>query len=705
MPNKTLRFLFLALVALLLSPRPAGADAASPWVEAGETSVRLVSATRGVGDEATLSLGLHFRLGHDWKIYWRSPGDAGYPPQPVWDGSENLKETEILWPAPKRFSILGIDTLGYKDEVLLPLRITPETPGAPVNLKASVDYLACSDICVPYRVDVALDLPAGPAEPSAYAHLIGRFTAQVPGDGSAVGLELVSAEAAEANLLRITARSTAPFTAPDLYVEGPALLRFDPPVVRAGDDGKTMVLDVPVDGIEDVEGGIEGKTLTFTIVDGKRAAEAKLTVAAPSGAAPPPAAAPMPAPVPEDTTSLAVILALALLGGVILNLMPCVLPVLSIKLLGVVGHGGGEKRLVRVSFVFSALGILTAFAILAGALIALKGAGAAIGWGIQFQQPWFLAAMTVIVVLFACNLWGFFEVRLPTWISDMGEGASHVHGLGGHFLTGMLATLLATPCSAPFLGTAVGFALSRGTFEIMAVFLALGLGLAAPYLLVAAAPGLATRLPKPGRWMVILKQVLGFALAATAVWLVGILVTQMGASGAAIVGACAVAMAVALYLHHRRPKSLGKIGGWSAGVLAAATIAAAVLADGGGTTRDPTKGLWRPFDEAAIPALVAEGKVVFVDVTAEWCITCQVNKAVALGNDEVLARLTGGEVIAMQADWTRPDPVISEYLRKFGRYGIPFNAVYGKGTPGGHALPELLTPDLVLDALDKASRP
>src|SRR3989338_66930 len=210
----------------------------------------------------------------------------------------------------------------------------------------------------------------------------------------------------------------------------------------------------------------------------------------------------------RSVQSLAVILLLAVLGGLILNLMPCVLPVLSIKLLGVVGHGGGDNRTVRLSFIFSAAGILFAFGVLAAALIGLKAAGMSIGWGIQFQQPWFLIAMTLVVTAFACNLWGFFEVRLPAYIADWGEHSSHMHGLGGHFLQGALATLLATPCSAPFLGTAIGFALSRGASEIAAVFAALGLGLALPYLAVAAFPGLATRLPRPGRWMVVLRRLL-----------------------------------------------------------------------------------------------------------------------------------------------------------------------------------------------------
>ena len=224
----------------------------------------------------------------------------------------------------------------------------------------------------------------------------------------------------------------------------------------------------------------------------------------------------------------------------------------------VVGHGGGESRLVRLSFVASAAGILAAFAVLAAALIALKAGGMIVGWGIQFQQPWFLIAMTLMVTAFACNLWGFFEFRLPRWAADWGEHSSHIHGLGGNFLQGALATLLATPCSAPFLGTAVGFALARGPVEIAAVFAALGFGLALPFLTVAAFPGLATRLPKPGPWMVTLRRYLGLALAATGVWLLSVLATGIGIVASVLVGVLAAAAAGVLFLGHQGPKGAGR---------------------------------------------------------------------------------------------------------------------------------------------------
>ena len=700
------RFVFAVAIIFSLGATSALArEAASPWTETDFTSLRLIAATNGTGGGETVSLGLHFKLRNGWKIYWRSAGDAGYPPSLDWKGSENLKQADMRWPLPHRFSILGLETLGYKDEVVYPITAWAETPGAPMQLRVKVDYLTCSDICVPYEAELTLDLPGGGAEPSPFAHLINRFAVQVPGDGAAHGLTIEKAEAlaqAKDTWLRITARATSPFTSPDVFIEGPDVLAFDRPMVRLSEGGRVAVLTSKVWGAEDLTtaGGLVGTPITLTLADGKRAAEKPMTVTAGVGAA---------NTGNSSAYSFAVILALAVLGGLILNLMPCVLPVLSIKLLGVVGHGGRDPRDVRLSFVASAAGIIFSFLVLAATLIGLKAAGLSIGWGIQFQQPWFLIAMTVVVTLFACNLWGLFEFRLPHWVSDVGDHAAHSHGLGGHFLTGAFATLLATPCSAPFLGTAVGFALARDPLDIVAVFAALGLGLALPYLLIAALPGLATRLPKPGRWMVVLRRILGFALAATAVWLISVLAAQTGTRAAWAVGALMIGAVAAVWLGARSTHPW-RVGGLAVAVLAAIAFSVpswlGIPADATlrAIDKDPRfAAILNPFDRDAIPGHVAAGHTVLVDVTADWCITCQINKTFVLASDEILTRLGADNIIVMQADWTLPDDAIADYLASFGRYGIPFNAVYGPALPNGLALPELLTKSTVLDSLDQAA--
>lgn len=676
---------------------PAG-SVASPGQVADETRLRLVAAVNAAGDLAAIPAGLEFRMAPGWKTYWRSPGDAGYPVTVDWAGSTNLAAAELAWPAPHRFSLFGLDTFGYADEVVLPVTLKPERPGDPVQVRAKVSYLVCKEVCIPGEAALALDLPAGPAQPSADLQTIDRFAAQVPDDGSAHGLTLESVAvggSAERPTLEVTARADFPFQEPDVLVEGPRDFYFAAPQVRLSDGGRRAVLSLPVTAEPDAPPLAETR-ITLTLVDaspggGRRGLEATLTPSPPTGSA---------------AGGLIAVLGIALLGGLILNLMPCVLPVLSLKLLGVVGHGGGEARAVRASFLASAAGIVFAFLVLAGGLAAVKAAGIAVGWGIQFQQPLFLAAMLLLLTLFACNLWGWFEIRLPFWLGDVaarGSGAGHGHqGLAGHFATGAFATLLATPCSAPFLGTAVGFALAGSMGDLFAVFAALGVGLALPYLLVAAVPGVATVLPRPGRWMATLRGILGLALAATAVWLLTVLAAQVGMWAAILAGLLLAAIGAALWLR-RRPGRLERP------ALVAAVVAglALILLVGAPpemvTVRAPQDRAWAAFDEAAIAGLVGEGRTVFVDVTADWCITCQVNKKLVLDDPGIAARLGESGIVAMQADWTRPDEAIARYLASFGRYGIPFNAVYGPGAPQGVVLPELLTKDAVLAALDRAA--
>ncbi len=691
----------LAVFALLLSAGTALA-AASNLSRTDHTEVRLISAATAAGDGRTVQLGLHFRMQPGWKVYWRSPGPGGFPPEIDWSGSENLANAQMEWPRPVRFSVLGFDTLGYEKEVVYPITATVTEPGAPLRLRAHIRYLTCSEICVPYETDLALDLPAGPAASSAFTHLIGRFGAQVPRSDAASGLsvERVSVDGpVTAPVLQVTARSRDGFSAPDIFIEGPELFEFGAPRITLSDDATVAVLTVDAGTPAQDPPPLVGQVMTFTLVDGGRAVESVM-VPEPGARFDEPGAG-----------ALAVILGLALIGGLILNLMPCVLPVLSIKLLSVVSHGGGEPRQVRLRFLASAAGILVSFLVLAAAAIAIKAAGVAVGWGIQFQQPAFLVAIMLVLTVFAGNIWGLFEFRLPGAVADAGARGAAREGLTGDFLTGAFATLLATPCSAPFLGTAVGFALARGWFEIVLVFAALGLGLALPYLAVAAAPRLATSLPPPGPWMLRLKQVLAMALVATVIWLLTVLAAQAGLAAAVVVGGLMAVVLLLLWLRHRgKPRIPGAAVASGIGLVAVLAFVTPVLVPGSAPTNradgvTAASAAWRAFDRSAIPMLVAQGKTVFVDVTADWCITCQANKTLVLNRGQVAARIGADGVVAMVADWTRPDPAISDYLASYGRYGIPFNVVYGPGAPAGLPLPELLTEDAVLAAFDKAAGP
>jgi suppressor for copper-sensitivity B len=687
------RAALLACGLLGLLGESAGAEeGASAWARTDQSGVRLVSSAAAVGSAEALRLGLEFELAPGWKTYWRSPGDAGFPVSVDWAGSRNLASAELAWPAPHRFSLFGLDTFGYETAVVLPVTARLEQPGQAASLRAKVDYLICEEICIPYTAELALDLPAGAANPTGFAQLIDRYVAKVPGDGARHGLRLdrvAVGGTAENPALEIVARSElAPFARPDVMIEGPSGLYFAAPVVQMGDGGRVANLTVPV-AIDDDAPALDRAELTLTLVDGERGLEQRLTPQA-GGA---PAAG-------GFSAGLLPILLLALLGGLVLNVMPCVLPVLSLKLLGLIGHDAGDGGRVRIGFLASAAGIVTTFVALAAALIALKQAGGAIGWGIQFQQPWFLIAMTLLLTVFAANLWGWLEVPLPGWIGRLAASPTS-GGVGGQFATGVFATLLATPCSAPFVGTAIGFALARGPGDIVAVFLALGLGFAAPYLLVAALPEIARLLPRPGRWMLVVRRILGLLLAGTAVWLLTILSAQIAPAAGWLVVALVAAIAALLWARHRLPVRFKLASPLAVGLLAVIAFVAPQFGPSRATTTAVAAD-WQPFDQGAIAELVADGRTVLVDVTADWCVTCLVNKRFVLESAEIVDALAAGEVVAMQADWTRPDDAIARYLASHGRYGIPFNAVYGPGAPDGLLLPELLNQDAVIEALREA---
>lgn len=419
-----------------------------------------------------------------------------------------------------------------------------------------------------------------------------------------------------------------------------------------------------------------------------------------AGTAPPSASASSSASAPaRKPVRFGLMLAFALLGGLILNAMPCVLPVLSLKVFGLVRSAGqGRSEVVRGGLA-TAAGIVVSFWALALAALAARAAGSAVGWGVQFQQPGFVAFLLVVVILFCLNLWGLFEILLPQTLARAGAAAPR-EGLGGHFASGLFATLMATPCSAPFLGTAVGFALSQTAPAILAVFTAVGVGMALPYLLLAAFPGSARFLPKPGAWMETLKGVLGFLLAGAAVWLFYVLAGQISAVRIAGIQLGLLVLSLFLWLRHRTGSlAVRRLAGAAVVLAALATIYTATstagpagAAGGPGTARAATPKLipWTPFDRAKAEALAAGGQLVFVDATAEWCLTCKVNERVILETDATAKLFQEHGVLAMKADWTNRDDEISRFLADHDRYGVPFYVLYRPGREP-HVFSEILT--------------
>jgi suppressor for copper-sensitivity B len=685
--------IFFAFLFFLL---PAQAFALTgDWVKDDAVAVRLVSGNTGVGADASVPLGLEVQLANGWHTYWRSPGEAGLPPQLDWSRSQtdanNLQDAKLLYPAPRRYTAYGLETIGYRDHVLFPIDATLRKAGLALNADVSVDILVCSSICVPKHFDLKLTVPNGAANPSAEADILRLARDQLPSiDFESTGILLADVTSDGQSLtFSITARD--PLIHPDIFIENYRNIGFSAPDVKIEASGFAAKLKVKL--LDNLPPGITlaRLPLRLTIVTDDRALEIKTVT--PSALSPPPVFVP-------QQPSFKLALLFALLGGFILNLMPCVLPVLSLKIVSVVSHGGGESGKVRLSFLVTAAGILFSFLVLAGVMVALKSLGLALGWGVQFQQPVFLMILVFLLTFFAANLWDLFDIALPQVLADKMNNPYHPK-LAGDFATGAFATMLATPCSAPFLGTAVGFALATGAFETVAIFTVLGLGMALPYLVVTLFPSVATCLPKPGAWMIRLRQCLGFALAATALWLIWVMGAQITLAYAAGFGALMIVLMFALFLK----KHVIKNHWMTAGVV---LVCVAALAVGLRGTFEPKTSAqadrqWLAYSPMALTADVAEGKTVFLDVAAEWCLTCKANMKFTLANKDVVQRLFHTDVIAMQADWTNPNPVVSELLHKYGRYGIPFTIVFGPAAPQGIVLPELLTPTIVLKALDEAT--
>ncbi|MCR9126734.1 MAG: protein-disulfide reductase DsbD family protein [Rhodobacteraceae bacterium] len=680
----------LALVLALVCAQLSGQvwAAMSQSVENPALTARLIAAENGVAPGAgTLSLGLELRMQDDWKAYWRTPGEVGYPPQIDWSGSRNLAEAQILWPAPERFTAFGIENFGYRDHVVLPIRAVLETPGAPASLNAAVSLLTCADICVPHDFTLTLDLPAGAGIDAPAAALITAFAERVPLPAAQGDIAVVSAHI-DADALVIAATSARPFQSPDVFPEMGEAFAFGPPDIRMNSARTALWARLPVLSAADAV-----PALQVTLTDSARAVTAAPAWADTPAQPPFSVAARLP-----DAAQIVSIVLIAFLGGLILNVMPCVLPVLSIKLASVMGQRDKPARVVRGGFVMSALGVLAFMWVLAAAVLALQALGFSVGWGLQFQSPVFLSLMILVLVVFSANLFGWFEIALPSGLQTRLANSGARDGYLGDFATGAFAAVLATPCSAPFLGTAIAFALTGRAIDVVVVFTALGLGLALPYLVFAARPSMVRVLPKPGRWMLAVKLVLGGLLVLTALWLLWVLT---GVSGVAVSGAV-LALALGFALLAARPLARPRAQAAALTVLALAplALAAAMVPP---PAAQAAAAHWVAFDRGEIARRVSQGQTVFVDVTADWCLSCKANKALVLDRDPVASLLRAPGTVAMRADWTRPDPAITRFLESHGRYGIPFNIVFGPAAPEGVALSELLTASAVQSAIGAAS--
>jgi thiol:disulfide interchange protein DsbD len=754
-----------ALVALLLlagaargAPTTSGDGSGGP---AGAVTARLVADVTEVAPGEPFQLGLDIRMAEGWHTYWENGGDAGLPTSVEWELPEGFRTSPIRWPVPHRYEDEGdVVTFGYTDRVLLLVDVTP--PGRlgdePIRIAGAVDWLQCKDICIPGHADVDLVLrPAGAPVP-APEPVLERFRearAQLP--VSAASREELGVQAFQ------SLDAIPPGTEAEVAVvfrglgdADPASCGFFPRPsddlwMRDGtfrSDGRNLALVIPVevDGavapgavvtlpgvvrIPRPDGG-DPRLLSFAIPvsvaeEGATPRRTDAPVFAEDGgpfltaAASGPAAGPA---APLGAGRLLRFLVLAFLGGIILNVMPCVLPVVSLKVLGFVSKAEEHPgRVARLGWTFAA-GVVSSFLVLAVLVIALKSAGEHIGWGFQFQNPVFVAALAVVVFVFSLSLLGVFEVGATTAMLGLGLAAKERKDYADAFFHGILTTILATPCTAPMLGAAVAFAFSQPAPVILAVFLTVSAGLAFPYVLLSMHPGWLRYVPKPGPWMDRFKQAMGFLLLATLVWLLFVFGAQMGTDALAWLLAFLLVVAFFAWMHGTflDLSSSGRrtLLVWGLTVLGVGAgyrsflhdrlfgetpAAASAEAPGLRSDVEVTEGgvRWEPFSVDYLEASVRSGRTVFLDLTADWCWTCKVNERTVLSDEDIERLFHEYRVLTLKGDWTRRDPEITRMLQRHDRAGVPFYAVYPAGRPEDViVLPEIINKRLVMESLRKA---
>jgi thiol:disulfide interchange protein DsbD len=703
--------LAVALIGLILT---GGAIAAPQQV--GHVQVELISETESFQAGRPFTVGLHLIMDEHWHVYWQNAGDAGLPPTLKWELPEGFAAGEIQWPVPQLIELGTLVNYGYEGDILLPVTITPPEnlqAGAIVPLKVRADWLVCKEQCIPGRADLELSLPVVNQSPNMNPTTAALFVTAQNRQPLMTSEWLVTAELVNRSIIF----SIAP---PDWYADSLTSVTFFP---YSG----SLIEHAAPQQFENVDGGyrltVTRSALSTTdpatvggllvSADGWRGpgSETAIAVDAPVGAQSATTAS-------SGNAVLGTIwkaILFAFVGGLILNLMPCVLPVLSLKILGFVNQANeSRKSAVTHGLVFT-LGVLISFWVLAGVLSILRASGNELGWGFQLQSPIFLMVLSAFMFLFGLNLLGVFEIG--TSLTAIGGGGVRRSGWMGSFLNGVTATVVATPCTAPFMGSALGFSLSQPDWVSWVVFTFLGLGMASPYVVLSASPGLLRFVPKPGRWMESLKQLMGFILMATVVWLSWVLSVQAGSTAIVFLLGTLLLLGMGAWVLGRwgtfaagaRTKAIAytvtlllTIGGLGAGMFGIDSFAA-VPSGTAGVAEGELR--WEPFDPQRVEELRAGNIPVFIDFTAAWCLSCQVNERVAFSSQEVRDRFEALGVVTMKADWTSRNETITRALAALGRNSVPLYVLYdGSGSSRPMILPEIITPGIVLDALDNLSK-
>ena len=673
---------------------------------------RLLADTTAVTPGKPFTVGVLLKMAPHWHTYWKFPGDAGLPTEIKWSLPPGWKVGEIQWPTPLKLSEPGdIDVYGYHDEVLLMQEITPPASISDnqVKLSAEANWLVCEKICIPGGATVELGLPVGGGASPAHEDVFGRFRRSLPQPWPAGDVATAEWSRAPAELtLRIKSAVLANHPAVEFHPLPGEDVVVGHPFTERTPDG--VLFRIPIETADATVKAIPGVVAFGQSTDSpernawqlnlRDIAAAASTVAPAAGAA---------------TRGLATFLLFGFIGGFILNLMPCVLPVISLKLFGFIQHAGHDRgRILRSGLAFVA-GIFVWFIALALLLIVIKSAGGEVGWAVQFTNPYFVLGMSVVVLVFALNLFGVFEITLPQTANRSVMAWSSGEGNAASFFQGVFATVLGTSCTAPVLGTAVGFALTQSNGVILLMFLAIAAGMSAPYLLLSAQPAWVSWLPKPGAWMERVKQLMGFPMLATLVFLLYVLGEQRGPVAVTWTLCFLLAVALACWM---KGAFITPMSSAAQRMTVLVLMLALVLGSGAyfirgkfaheklevASATGAAEDGWLPFTPQLLEAELAKGSPVFLDFTAAWCITCKFNERTVLESAQVREAFARRGIVKIKADWTNADPEITKLLKQFGRPGVPLYVWY----PAGKSvepiiLPELLTKNIVLEQLEKSA--
>lgn len=687
-------------------------------VSSDNVKARLVGEASSIAPGQTIWTALELTIRDGWHTYWRNPGDSGEATKLTWNLPPGFTAGEIVWTVPHRFEVTPLVNYGYAGHAMHMVQITAPKdmkPGLPVTLSAKATWLVCSDVCIPESADLSLKLPVSAANGAADSSVAGLFAAaraQLPSPQLAAThvdikngqLVLVLGKEWGDTLRQTTDLAFFPYAEGSIEYAAPQVFSRTPDTVE-------LALKV---GYQPPSAGKIGGVLIATEQNGKETLAVPMEISADYAGAGNAVLTPAPQfgavgnSVPkgnEPAQPLLVLMLLAAAGGVILNLMPCVFPVLSIKALGLVEQARKQPSTVRLKGLAFAGGVIASMLALAAVLLALRAGGEQIGWGFQLQSPLFVAMMVYLLFAIGLNLSGVFEIG--GGLSGVGDGLTQGDGYRASFFTGVLTTLVATPCTAPFMAAAVGEALTQPPIVALSIFTALGVGLALPFTLLSFVPSLRKALPKPGAWMDTLKQLFAFPIYASAAWLLWVLAQQTSSLGlgATLAGAILLALAAWSYQKSKLASSSGRL----AALLTAAF--ALVLAIGlpikfadvataaDVSSRNQGSDQWQPYDAQKLAQLNTDSKPVLVNFTASWCLTCLVNERNAFGDAAVQEIFRGKGVTLMKGDWTNRDPAITQALSSFGRAGVPLYVAYN-AKPGNKepvVLPQLLSASIVHD--------